>query len=41
MNEVLPSSNTELVKEGELTCKYYIKATLQFCYPKLPNEGIE
>lgn len=35
------ASNTELAKEGENICKYYIRAILQFWYPKFPNEGIE
>jgi len=34
-------NNLDLSKEGEQICKNYLKAVLNFWYPKLPNEGVE
>lgn len=37
----LPQNNSSLAKEGEYLCKNYIRALLNFWYPKLPTQGVE
>lgn len=37
----ISQNNAVLSKEGETICKNYIRALLNFWYPKLPIQGVE
>jgi hypothetical protein len=37
----MTENNLKLSREGEKICEFYLRATLQFWYPTLPDEGIK
>ncbi len=37
----MTQNNANLAVEGETICKFYIRAILNFWYPKLPQQAVE